>query len=234
MILAAFLRFFSLGGRLGVVCVTLTVVQPCVAAFVVLDGNVPEPGEENILLGGNTVGSLIMGTTNQSGATVLFQSPSQFLLVPASGQARIEALVSNDINSGQLAIDDSITVSLASSNLSFGDLIFNSFIGGGLGAGGSLTVVVNGFDSNNGPLSQTFTLDDDGDPLSLGNGSNFYTVLASGGDRMTSVEISPNIGSTYADLRQIRISQIAPEPGSMVLMLLGFVFVLTRRRSMLM
>jgi hypothetical protein len=203
---------------------------PCFATFIVLSGNNPEPNEENILLNDDSVGMVLQGTTNQSNTVVEFESPSQFLASPAMGQARIEARESSDIDSDQVAIDDSITVSLASPGLSFGDLIFNAFIGGGLGDGGPLTIVVNGFDSSGDPVSTTFTEDSDGDPLALGNGANFFTVVAVDGQHITSVEISPDAGSSYADLRQIRISNIIPEPSSWLLLVFGSMVCAARRR----
>jgi hypothetical protein len=194
---------------------------PCFATFMVLSGNNPDPSQELVLFSDNSVGMTIQGTTNKSNTVVEFESPSQFLASQSMGQARIEARESSDINSNQVAIDDSIIVSLANPGLSFGDLIFNAFIGGGLGDAGTLTIVVNGFDSNGDPVNTTFTQDSDGDPLTLGMGANFYTVVASDGQRITSVEISPDGGSSYADLRQIRISHLIPEPSTWLLFILG-------------
>jgi PEP-CTERM motif len=142
----------------------------------------------------------------------------------------IEAREQNDIGSAQVAIDDSITVSLANPGLSFGDLIFNLFNGGPLGAGGPFTIVVNGFDTNDDPVSTTFTQDSDNNPLSIGNGGNFYTIFAIDGQHITSVEISPNFGTSYAELRQIRVSGIVPEPASAMLIAMGVVTFIARRR----
>src|SRR5262245_22923817 len=204
--------------------------MPTYATFIVLRGNNPEPDEENIQFTPDAVGMTVQGTTNQTNSVVQFTSPTQFLANPASGQARIEARQSNNILSPQVAIDDSIIVSLPNPALSFGDLIFNASIGQGVGDGGTLTVVVNGFESNGDPVSTTFTTDENGNPLNLGNGSNFYTVLASDGQRITSVDISPNANSSYGDLRQIRISQIIPEPASALLFVIGSLVIATRRR----
>jgi hypothetical protein len=196
--------------------VLFAITAPGRADFIVLDGNNPEPDEENILLPEDDIGLTIFGST-QSGKIVSFTSPTQYLIDPAGGQANIEARAVNDANSAQVAIDDSITVALTDPSFWFRDLIFNAFIGGNLGDGGSLSIIVNGFDGNGDPASETITLDEDSNVLTLGNGQNFYTVLATDGYRMTSVEISPNTDSSYADLRQVRISGAVPEPASALL-----------------
>jgi hypothetical protein len=201
---------------------------PCFAAFMVISGNQPEPNEENVQFDGESVGLTVEGTTNQSDRVVEFESPSQFLAPRSSGN-RLEARESTDVDSDQLAIDDSIIVSLANSGLAFGDLIFNAFNGGSLGDGGTLTIVVNGFESNGDPVSTTFTEDSDGDPLTIDNGGNFFTVVAADGQRITSVEISPDDDTSYADLRQIRISNIIPEPSTYLLFVLGSMMCATSR-----
>lgn len=219
--------------HIGVLAISSALMSagPTSATFMVLSGNNPGPNQENVQFDVDAVGTMVQGITNQLASAVDFTSSSQFLATPSSGQARVEAREGNDINSNQIAIDDSITVSLPNAGVSFGDLIFNAFIGGGLGSGGSLTIVVSGVDSNNLPVSTTFTQDSDGDPLMLGNGQNFFTVLASDGQRITSVEISPDANSSYADLRQIRISNVIPEPASCLIGGLGLlIFVAKRRR----
>jgi hypothetical protein len=109
---------------------------------------------------------------------------------------------------------------LPNSNLRFEDLIFNAAVVGNLGNGGSLTLDVVGVNPDNTPASATFTVDGNNNPLTVGNGSNFFTVLATGGMLMTSVEIRANAGTSYADLRQIRISGVVPEPASAALLML--------------
>lgn len=217
-----YLQFAVHAGRWSAITVSALIVACGVsiadASFIVFDGNNPEPDEENVLLENNSVGMTISGSTNQSNTVVTFTSPSQFLAAPSAGQAVVEAREMNDINSDQVAIDDSITVALANSALRFRDLIFNAPIVGGLGNGGSITIEVLGFNADGTPASDTITLDDDGDPLSIGNGANFFTVLATDGMLMTSVEIQTNAGTSYADLRQIRISGIVPEPASVAML----------------
>ena len=183
-----------------------------------LDGNNPEPNEENALLVSDSVGPTISGATNQSNTGVSFTSPSQFLAAPSNGQARIEAREANDIDSVQVAISDAITVSLTDPNKQFADLIFNASIVGNVGAGGPITIDVTGLNADNTPANASITVDDDNDPLALGNGSNFYTVLATDGLLMTSVKISTDAGTSYADLRQIRISGVVPVPTTLTLL----------------
>ena len=180
------------------------------ASFIVYSGNVPQTGDQNVLINNDAVGTTIQGSLNQSGALVDFTSPSQFLAGPANGQARVEARVANDINSAAVDINDSITVSLGGGG-KFATLIFNANFGTG-----SLTLMINGLNSDNTPASATISLDDDNDPLALGNGSNYFTVVASGGMAMTSVEIQTNANTSYKDLRQVRIGEV-PEPQSLLL-----------------
>ncbi|MFO0891036.1 MAG: PEP-CTERM sorting domain-containing protein [Isosphaeraceae bacterium] len=211
-------------------------LTPARAGFIVLSGNNPEPDEQNVLLNNDQVGLTISGTTNQSGDVVNFTSPSQFLVAPSNGQARVEARESDDIDSDQVAIDAAITVAFASPSIFFRDLIFNAFIGGGIGEDGTLEITLNGLDADGNVVSETFTTDSDDNPLTLANGSNFYTVLATDGWLLTSVEITPTQGS-YADLRQIRISGVGaiPEPSSIVLSAIGLAgvgIVAVRRRSL--
>ena len=205
------LLFFAL----MVIALTATT---CQAGFVVLDGNNPEPNQENALLVSDSVGLTISGATNQSNAGVSFTSPSQFLASPSNGQARVEAREANDIDSAQVAISDAITVSLTDPNQRFADLIFNAAIVGNVGDGGPITIDVTGLNADNTPANASITVDDDNDPLALGNGSNFYTVLATDGMLMTSVKISTDAGTSYADLRQIRLSGVVPEPTTLVLL----------------
>jgi hypothetical protein len=179
------------------------------AGYMVLDGNNPQPNQENILLNNGSVGNTVIGLTNNSNQPVAFTS-LQLLVDPSSGQARVEATTPP----AQLAISSAITITLPPPGFGISSAIFNAFVGGGVGSGGSLTISILGFDSTNAPENAVFTLDDDNDPLSVGNGSNFFTVLTTAGSRITSLQISPNVGTTYADLRQIRLALATPEPSA--------------------
>lgn len=180
------------------------------ADFDLLSGNVPQV-DENVLLGGDAMGMQVIGFTHQTNTAVLFESSSQFLADPSAGQARIEARAADDINIAQVAIEDDLTISLLDPTLAYQSLVFNAFIGGGLGAGGDLSVIVSGLDSNDNMISETFG------PETLTNGANFFTVVATNGQLITSVTLSPGANASYADLRQVRIGGIIPEPSTFVL-----------------
>jgi len=167
-------------------------------------GNNPQPNEENVLLNNGTTGNLVTGTTNQTGATVNFTS-TQTLTEPSSGQARIEATN----GSGQVGLTN-VSFSLASG--SFEDTIFNPFIGGTVGtSGGTATVTAV---ANDGVFTFSYT---------LGNGNNFLTVFATGGELIESVSLSYSLPAGFTDLRQVRISGVTspsvPDNGTTVSLL---------------
>ena len=169
-------------------------------------GNNPQPGEENVLLNNGTSGSIVSGTTNESGVTINFTSATQILSEPSSGQARIEATSGGS----QVALSD--ISSITSATGPFGDLIFNMFIGGTIGtSGAAATISV----LDNLGFTSTFS-------ETLGNGQNFLTVVASAGESIDSVAISYPVG--FTDLRQVRISGVTaptvPDSGA-TLSLLG-------------
>jgi hypothetical protein len=184
-------------------------------------GNNPQPGEENVLLNTGTTGNTVTGTLNQSGLLVNFTS-TQVLSEPANGQAKIEA--SN--NGSQIPVSD-ISFSLA--NGTFTDAIFNPFIGGTIGSPGDVTITVFGKDAMANPETLTGT-------FSLGNGQNFFTVIASNGEVIDSISLSAITGFGFTDLRQVRISGATvpsvPESGT-TLSLLGaglLALALSRRK----
>src|SRR5439155_14771112 len=135
-------------------------------------GNNPQPSEENVLLNNGTTGMLVTGITNQTGFVISFTS-TQVLSEPSSGQARIEATN----NSSQVALAN-VSFSLANGG-TFDDAIFNMFIGGTVGTGDGnavITAVANDVITavaNDGNFQFSTT---------LGNGSNFLTIIATGGE----------------------------------------------------
>ena len=161
------------------------------ADFSITLGNNPQPGEENVLLNTGTTGNTVTGTLNQSGLLVNFTS-TQVLTEPANGQARIEAT-----NSGSQVPVTDISFSLAKGT--FTDAIFNPFVGGTIGSPGDATITVVGKDAMANPETSAAT-------FSLGNGSNFFTVVASNGEVIDSISLSSITGFGFTDLRQVRIS----------------------------
>ena len=172
-------------------------------------GNHPQPDEVNVLLKSGTTGTLVTGAPKGfPGMTVDFTS-TQLLAEPASGQARVSA----DPEGTPLT---NLTIALASGD--YGDLIMNPFIGGCRQClGGTATITVNSVDQFGNPeAASTFIYD-------LANGNNFLTIVASGGERITSTSID-NPGG-FNDLRQPRISGLGtaptPEPGTYMLLVAG-------------
>jgi len=194
-------NFLLTGTALGLV--TLMSVTSAHGQVTFTPGNNPQPNEENILLNSGLSGASVTGTTQSSGIVVRFDSITDTLTEPSSGQARVEATD---------GVVNNITISVPGG--SFTDLILNADITGTNAPGpGSLDIFVN---SSGGP--NFFS-------LPLANGSNFGTLLADPGITITSVTLESVTG--FTDLRQPRISGAAlgrtpggvvPEPGSLGLL----------------
>jgi len=155
-------------------------------------GNNPQSNEENILLNSGAQGATVFGLTNQTNIQVRFDSSTDILVEPSSGQARVEAL------DGLL---NNITISIP--NGGFTDVILNPFFGSG-------TADVTVLTANN----ETFTFS-----YTLTNGQNFLTIVADPGTLIRSVTI--NAPGGFTDLRQPRISGAqlnVPEPATLLLL----------------
>jgi hypothetical protein len=189
----------------------LAASQAAKADIVFTLGNNPQPGEENVLLNNGTMGSLVQGSTNQSHTLVDFDSLTQTLFEPETGQARIETI---DASGAQVPESDVSSIRLHS-GANYSDLIFNTHIGEGIGSPGDTeTVTV----TDNLGMLHIFTFTE-------GNGENFLTIVATNGESIESTAISYPDG--YTDLRQVRISlSPSPEPASLVLAGTGLVVVL--------
>jgi hypothetical protein len=190
------------------------------AGVVFTVGNNPQSDEQNILFNGaGTVAgpaTTVIGRTNQTSTLVSFMS-SENLVTVASGQSRIEA---------QDGAFTDLSIFLTAGG-TFGDLIFN--LNTPNRETGNATITVNLL---SGP-AQTYD-------FGLSNGENFLTVVANGGDRITSIGINSNTGMTSIgidDARQIRISGIGstdvPEPGTLALFAAGLIGIqrLARRSN---
>ena len=175
---------------IATVVVSVTTARADSVTFTI--GNNPQSNEENVLLNSGAQGATVFGLTNQTNLQVRFDSSTDILVEPSSGQARVEAL------DGLL---NNITLSLP--NGTFTDVILNPFFGSGTA---DVTVTT----SNN----QTFTFS-----YTLTNGQNFLTIVADPGTLITSVSITASGG--FTDLRQPRISGAqanVPEPATLLLL----------------
>jgi hypothetical protein len=208
-------------GVIAAAAITLAGV-PAGAQVIFTLGNNPQPNEENVLLNTGATGTTISGTTNTTGTTVDFTS-TETLTAPSNGQARVEGL-------DGVVGPEALTVSIPGGT--FGDIIFNPFIGGPNAPSGDVLDVTANI-TGGGTATFSYT---------LGNGSNFLTITTAAGTNIDSVVLDPVVG--FTDLRQIRVSgiliggvppsAIVPEPGAWAMMggvgvsLLGLV---RRRKS---
>lgn len=192
------------------------------AAATVTFGNQTSGQGDNVLLNNGTSGTTVFGITNQSNLSVTFQSgptttcpgcTTQTLFEPSTGQARVQ------VGSGQTQVPlQDITIFLTGGTPTFGIgyIEFNLDITGGVGD--AISVVINAIDQNGNPFQTTGT---------IGNGSNFFSATASGGEIIQSISFDANASAGVTDIRQVRILGAGvgtplPEPATWAMMLLGF------------
>ena len=210
---------------LAALAAALFSAQPASAQTTLTAGNVPQAGDENILLNTGTTGFSVLGTSNQTGFQVNFSSTEE-ITAPASGQARVEATDGVVNNLGFEVVGGTFT-----------SAIFNPFIGGANAPpDGVLKITVLSTTNGNANAAQVFN------NVVIGNGSNFQTlaVSAQNGTVINKVLLESTTG--FVDLRQVRIGQststdgsLVPEPVSLALVLPGLLplglLVLRRRRA---
>jgi hypothetical protein len=194
------------------------------ADIVIATGNNPQT-DENVLFnetGLAQTGLTVQGITNNSGFIVDFEG-TESLNTPSAGQARIEA---DDGGFTDLAI------SLNDPTASFTSLILNI----------NLVNI-----SGDGDGTVQFTVDQLVGPAFVGSfsvdeaGSNFFTITAINGQRITRVTLASTVEiRDIGDIRQIRIGgagitdgeePVIPEPATLSLIGLGLgTLGLIRRR----
>jgi hypothetical protein len=148
------------------------------ASIIFTPGNNPS-NDVNILLNSGATGTTLIGSPNMFPGIVVDFSSTQSLSEPASGQARVAA------NPEGTPLTN-LTISLPG-GLTYGDLIINPFIGGLCPncAGGASTITVQAVSSSGTPEAPAvFT------GLTVDNGNNFLTIVATGGESIVSTTIS--------------------------------------------
>ena len=225
------------------VVVALAASAPARADIILIPGNHPQPNEANVLfsqgdfslpapLGAALPPPLgVVGATNTVPPVSVLLSSTQSLFVQGVVQNLIIATSVPGDATTQVGFTD-FALGLPVGNAAQ-DVIFDANLtrGGGLpGTGGTATITV--FESNG--TSATFN------DVAIGNGPNFLTLVASGGQDIQRVTFAMASGESFTQLQQIRVSGVAgvslvPEPSSALMMALAVPalagFYWRRRRS---
>lgn len=191
----------------GLVVASLGTAGTASANIILIDGNNPQPGQENVLFNGpGTISGpalTVTGRTNKTDTLVAFQSDED-LVTPASGQARVTADDGDFTDLSIFLLDGG----------KFKSLIFNL----NADENGSATITVQQL---KGPDS-VFNVALDG------NGENFFTLVAENLEFMTHVNVMSAV--EIDDARQFRIAAV-PEPSVLLLMAGGLLGLARVRRT---
>lgn len=200
-------------------------MSPASANIIFTLGNNPQPDEANILFGAKQTGMTINGEVDHSGVGAIFSSlTGETLLQNAKGQADVSNNAGKkvDLTSMDFKLDP---------GFGFLDFIMNLENGSG---NATVKVLTQG---------DSFT-------YGLGNGQNFLTIVSTGPDVMTEIQVTMDAGGGFLDFKQPRVSGACemvpgavptctpipetPEPATLSLLaiaLLGMGVAIRRRKA---
>ena len=206
-------------GTVLVTAVSLTASLPAHAHVTFEEKNDPQPDEANIHFGGASSGTTLVALTNPGNVPVAFSSTE--ILVPSSGNGQADIFAAD----GNI---ENLTITVP--NGFYTDLIIDPE----RTAGGTADVSVV---TNDGLFTHSYN---------LGNGSNYLTIFATGGESILSTTLNMEGAGSFADLKQPRISgaaigtptpaptgtppSVAPEPCTLALLGAGALPLLRLRR----
>jgi hypothetical protein len=203
----------ALRWALAAFAAAVLVAAPASADIVFTVGNNPFPGEENLSLDGGALDTTVAGVGDTSGGTVTISAG--------------ENIVATSLPVGVAPSDGGLaafTVTATGGWLITDFIVDLEVVADSVG---QITVVE--------PLGDVSTFS-----FSLGNGTNFITINAINGQRISSIGFSVLSGGEFSAARSLRagfdgsgVTRPVPEPAAWAMMLVGFGLIgamLRRRR----
>ena len=212
-------------GTVLVTAISLTASLPAHAHVTFEEKNDPQPDEANIHFGGASSGTTLVALTNPGNVPVAFSSTE--ILVPSSGNGQADILAADgNIENLKITVPGGFYTGLI--------LDPQTIVGQDKTPGGTADVSVV---ANDGLFTHSYN---------LGNGSNYLTIIATGGESILSTTLNMEGAGSFADLKQPRISgaaigtptpaptgtptSVAPEPCTLALLGAGALPLLRLRR----
>ena len=220
---------FSVVVGLGALAVVALAAPPAQATILFSPTNSPTGDEQTIQFESTVTGTTIIGDTNKTLTPVIFDTTftagsgstggngtGQTIMGQGLGQSHITCVTSGTVacinNGGNMTEQTNSLEMLPSAGTAWTDVVANP--------------------SNGTGTIDVFVHDDLGNNFNfvLTNGSNFFTLTASGGEVITDVQMTMSAGGGWNDFQQPRVSGVctlvgttctpilAPEPGSLALL----------------
>jgi hypothetical protein len=138
---------------------------------------------------------------------------TQTLSEPSTGQARVEVL-------GADTVLQSLTIQLADLSNPLAGIGYIEFnLDETASLGNAINVVINAVDQNGNPFTTS---------AAVGNGSNWFSALASDGEVIRSISFDAAGTTGFTDIRQVRLGpalglapSAVPEPATWAMMIIG-------------